>query len=170
MCQAGLTRRQQSVLKVAKRSIETHSSWYRQAGNCGLLCITPCVCAWATAKERGTYAAIHKYYNNFSANKKSDLQTHEREGSAVFLVGNVKCHCHSFLHTPLLVLWGTDTCARELLVLFYFRADLCLFTSNPTSSVSAWKQNQTHIYLRYEIRRIFMTTLKICAVISGRLI
>jgi hypothetical protein len=39
----------------------------------------PCVCASVTAKERETYAAMHKYYNNnFSANKQNrDVQTRE---------------------------------------------------------------------------------------------
>jgi hypothetical protein len=43
-----------------------------------------CACARATAKERGTYAALHKYYhNNFSTDKQNcDVQTREREGSA----------------------------------------------------------------------------------------
>jgi hypothetical protein len=56
----------------------------RQAGKCGLLCITHSACARATAKERGTCAAMHKYYhNNFSANKQNrDAQICKREGSA----------------------------------------------------------------------------------------
>jgi hypothetical protein len=48
------------------------------------VCVTSCACATATAKERGTYAALHKYYyNNYSANKQNrDMQTHERGRSA----------------------------------------------------------------------------------------
>jgi hypothetical protein len=47
--------------------------------------VTPCACAETTAKERGTYAAMHRYYySNSSANKKNhDAQIRERGGSAV---------------------------------------------------------------------------------------
>jgi hypothetical protein len=43
----------------------------RRGSRCGLLSVTPCACATATAKERRTDAATHKHHhNNFSANKK----------------------------------------------------------------------------------------------------
>jgi hypothetical protein len=63
---------QQSVLKTAKSTVGVHSVWhdiYVGTETCGLLCITPCACAKATAKQRGTYVAMHRYYhNNYSAN------------------------------------------------------------------------------------------------------
>jgi hypothetical protein len=57
------------------------------SGLMGLLCINPSACAKAIAKERGPYAALHKYYyqSNFSANMQNrDVQTCEGEGSVVF--------------------------------------------------------------------------------------
>jgi hypothetical protein len=82
-CQGDRTQGQQSVLNIAKSTVEVHSVWHdiyrRKAGRCGLLCITPRSCVRATAKERGAYSAMHKYYNNnFSSNKQNRVaQTRE---------------------------------------------------------------------------------------------
>jgi hypothetical protein len=80
-CQGDRTQGQQSVPKTAKSTVEV----LRQAGRCGLLCVTPCACARATAEKLGTYSAMYKYYhNNFSANKQNrDVQTREQGGSSV---------------------------------------------------------------------------------------
>jgi hypothetical protein len=50
-----------------------------------MLCIIPCACSRVTAKEQGTYAAMHRYYHNyFSANKQNrDKQIRERGVFAV---------------------------------------------------------------------------------------
>jgi hypothetical protein len=61
-CQGDRTQGQQSVLKTAISTVEIHSVWhdiYVATETCGLLCVTPCACARVTAKERGTYAAMH---------------------------------------------------------------------------------------------------------------
>jgi hypothetical protein len=90
-CHGDRTQGQQSFLKTAKSTVEVHSVWqniYVANKTRGLLCITQCACARATAKERGTYAAMHICYpNNSSANKQNrDAQTRERGGCAVVLI------------------------------------------------------------------------------------
>jgi hypothetical protein len=51
-------------------------------GQMPLLCVTLCACAREAAKERGTYAATQKYYqNNFSVNKQNrDVKPANEEG------------------------------------------------------------------------------------------
>jgi hypothetical protein len=83
-CQGDRTQGQQSVLKIAKSTVEVHSVWHhylcsywdrRQIRAVSVLLRAP-------AQERGTYAAMHKYYHDFS----SYQQTRERGGSAVFVL------------------------------------------------------------------------------------
>jgi hypothetical protein len=41
---------------------ERTRSWWDRRADGGLLFVTSCTCARATAKERGSYTAVHKYY------------------------------------------------------------------------------------------------------------
>jgi hypothetical protein len=52
----------------------------------------PCACVRATAEERGTYAAMHKYYhNNFTADRQNRYAlASQRGGSAVFTYLNTE--------------------------------------------------------------------------------
>jgi hypothetical protein len=84
-CQGDRTQRQRSALKLEKITVEVRSVWhdiYVVTARC-------CVLPRAPAQERGTYAAMHKYYHHFSANKqKRDAQTSEQGGSAVIKLKN----------------------------------------------------------------------------------
>jgi hypothetical protein len=71
-CPGNPTRGQLSAIKTAKSTFEVHLVWtiftslLRQEDRCELLCVRPCASATATAQERGSYAAMHKYcHSNF---------------------------------------------------------------------------------------------------------
>jgi hypothetical protein len=73
-------------------------------------CVLLRACARETAKERGTYAAMQKYYHsNFSGNKKTrDEQTKERGRSAVETLDTL--YMFALTHTKFWESWVWSVC------------------------------------------------------------
>jgi hypothetical protein len=122
-CQGDRMQVQKSVLQIAKISVAVHSVWQsiylrscwdrRADAGCCVLLSAPALIT--TAKERGTYAAVHTYYN-FSANEQN-CEVRIRKKSTDRFTVNLSLFCTIFLVTHAFWTWNSTAsihCAEIL--------------------------------------------------------